>query len=158
MRFPGPSCRMPLRLLAVLMLVGLTMACNAGQAEQRVGTAAEAPAARATLPMAAPAELTAPATASAATPLPPGPDKGRSCSTDADCMVKDVGSCCGYRPQCLNKDTPTFPEQVKAKCAREGRVSACGVLAVSGCQCVSGKCENLLQSDQSLPAAPAPLQ
>ena len=72
-----------------------------------------------------------------------------ACKSDADCEVKDVGSCCGYRPQCLNRDAKTFPEQVKAKCAREGRVSTCGMLAVAGCQCLQGKCAALLQSDNS---------
>ena len=72
-----------------------------------------------------------------------------SCKSDADCVIKDVGSCCGYRPQCLNKEAKTFPDQVKAKCAREGRVSTCGMLAVIGCECVQGKCAAQLQSDNS---------
>ena len=155
------------RLLVALLLALVLAACNAGQAEQRE-IAAE-PAAPTTIDVpaepAAPAQpstdtaaSTATAPAATTTPVLPAPGKGRSCRTDADCAVKDVGSCCGYHPQCLNKDTPTFPEEVKARCAREGRVSTCGMLAVSGCQCVSGQCENLLQSDESLPAAPAPLK
>ena len=63
-----------------------------------------------------------------------------SCKTDDDCAVKDVGSCCGYYPRCLNKDSPTFPEQVKAQCAKQGRVGVCGFPAVSGCHCDQGKC------------------
>jgi hypothetical protein len=95
-----------------------------------------------------------------APPIVAESNKGRTCNSDADCAIKDVGSCCGYQPQCLNKDAPTFPEHVKAQCAREGRVSTCGMLAISGCQCRSGKCENVLQSDESMsaPAAPAPLK
>ena len=34
-----------------------------------------------------------------------------SCKTDDDCAIKDVGSCFGYRPACVNKASPTFPRQ-----------------------------------------------
>ena len=66
-----------------------------------------------------------------------------SCKTDADCVVKDVGNCCGYYPQCVNAGSPTFPEQVKAQCAKDGMASTCGFQEVGGCQCVQGRCENL---------------
>jgi hypothetical protein len=161
-----------LRSMAVLMLVAALSACNAGQAEQRA-TANEMAAPEvsattpvvATMPVGPAANIDEPATNPGATaastrPIVAQTNTGRSCNTDADCTIKDVGSCCGYRPQCLNKETPTFPEQVKEQCAREGRVSTCGMLAVSGCQCHSGKCDNVLQSDESMsaPAAPAPLK
>ncbi|MGH8029230.1 MAG: hypothetical protein ACREO3_04770 [Arenimonas sp.] len=64
-----------------------------------------------------------------------------SCHTDADCTIKDVGSCCGYRPQCVNKSSPTFPEQVKAACAQDGRMGICGFPAITGCTCTAGRCE-----------------
>ena len=86
--------------------------------------------------------------------MPPpslGQDSGRACKTSADCAVKDAGSCCGYRPVCVNKDTPTFPEKVKAACANEGRVGICGFQAIDGCECVSGKCEGLLMMENSAP-------
>ena len=151
-----------LRSLTMLALVVALAACNAGQAEQRAADNESAKPA-ATVPSAARAHVDAPAatpTAIATQPILAHVDKARSCNTDADCAIKDVGSCCGYHPQCLNKNTPTFPEQVKERCAREGRVSACGMLAISGCQCRSGKCENLLQSDESMaaPDASAPLK
>ena len=63
-----------------------------------------------------------------------------SCRTDSDCVVKDVGSCCGYSPRCVNKDSPTFPEQVKANCAMQGRMGICGFPAIEGCHCDQGKC------------------
>lgn len=63
-----------------------------------------------------------------------------SCSVDADCAVKDVGNCCGYYPACVNVDSPTFPEQVKARCEREGISSVCGFPEIRGCQCVEGRC------------------
>ena len=63
-----------------------------------------------------------------------------SCKTDADCAVKNVGNCCGYYPQCVNVDSKTFPEQVKAECAREGRSSICGFPSIESCTCNQGQC------------------
>ncbi|GAB3730013.1 hypothetical protein GCM10028794_04930 [Silanimonas algicola] len=64
-----------------------------------------------------------------------------SCTTDADCAVKDVGSCCGYSPACVNANSPTFPEQVKAECAKNDMQSICGFRDIAGCVCVEGRCE-----------------
>lgn len=64
-----------------------------------------------------------------------------SCRIDADCAVKNVGNCCGYYPACVNVDSPTFPDQVKAACAASGTSSICGFPAISGCECVQGRCE-----------------
>ncbi len=66
-----------------------------------------------------------------------------SCRTDADCTIKDVGNCCGYYPACVNVDSPTFPEQVKADCDASGRVGVCGFPSITGCQCVDGRCEGI---------------
>ncbi|MGL6289735.1 MAG: hypothetical protein ACRC2H_03500, partial [Silanimonas sp.] len=63
-----------------------------------------------------------------------------ACTTDADCAVKDVGSCCGYSPACVNKDSPTFPEQVKAECAKNDMQSICGFRDIEGCTCIEGRC------------------
>ena len=80
-----------------------------------------------------------------------GADAGRACGNDSDCAVKDAGSCCGYRPVCVNKGTPTFPEKVKAACAKEGRVGICGFQVVDSCQCVAGKCEGVPMMENSVP-------
>ncbi|WP_022968238.1 hypothetical protein [Arenimonas oryziterrae] len=63
-----------------------------------------------------------------------------TCKTDADCAIKDVGNCCGAYPACVNKDSPTFPAQVKAQCQKEGTMAVCGFPSINGCQCVQGKC------------------
>lgn len=154
---------MKLRTLASLAMALALAGCQAGRPGERAATLGEtAQASPAVVTAAAVAEAVVQpsGTATAGVSRLPASNPGRSCRSDADCAVKDVGSCCGYHPQCLNKDTPTFPEQVKEKCAREGRVSTCGMLAVSGCECVSGQCQNQLQSDESLlpPADPAPLK
>jgi len=62
------------------------------------------------------------------------------CKTDADCVVKNVGNCCGYYPACVNIDSPTFPEQVMAECARTDTMAVCGFRDIAGCQCVEGRC------------------
>ena len=75
-----------------------------------------------------------------------------SCTTDAHCTVKDVGNCCGYYPACVNVDSPTFPEQVKAACAESGTAGICGFPSISGCQCVENRCKaitKLLRDSES---------
>lgn len=64
-----------------------------------------------------------------------------SCQSDADCAVKNVGSCCGYHPGCVNKNSPTDPEGVKAQCAKQGMASVCGFQEISSCSCRQGRCE-----------------
>ena len=41
----------------------------------------------------------------------------------------------------MNTASPTFPDQVKAKCAQDGRVGICGFPAITGCKCTAGQCE-----------------
>ena len=69
---------------------------------------------------------------------PSNPD--RSCKTDADCVVKDVGNCCGYYPMCVNLNAKTDPEAVRDACAKRGVASVCGFPAISSCSCVKGQC------------------
>ena len=64
----------------------------------------------------------------------------RSCRTDADCAVKNVGNCCGAMPACVNKDSPTDPTGVQAQCAKEGMASVCGFTEIEGCRCAGGQC------------------
>ncbi|SDD35035.1 hypothetical protein SAMN04488509_102110 [Aquimonas voraii] len=71
--------------------------------------------------------------------MPAEPD--RRCSTDADCVVKNVGNCCGYYPACVNAQAPTFPEQVKAACEAQGLSSICGFQDITACACIEGRCE-----------------
>jgi len=94
-----------------------------------------------TSPVAAqPARPSAPATGQpAASPGTTAVD--RSCRTDADCTVKDVGSCCGHYPACVNVDSPTDPKGVQAACAKEGMMSVCGFPEIASCTCRQGQCE-----------------
>ena len=65
----------------------------------------------------------------------------RSCKTDADCTVKNVGNCCGYYPACVNVNSPTDPKGVQAECAKKGMMSVCGFPDISSCSCKQGQCE-----------------
>jgi hypothetical protein len=81
-------------------------------------------------------------------PLPPEilPEPAaldRTCRTDADCTVKNVGNCCGYYPSCVNVNSPTDPAGVQAECAARGLSSVCGFPEITGCQCVSGQCRDV---------------
>lgn len=78
-----------------------------------------------------------------AVPATPAIGKGvvdRSCKTDADCAIKDVGNCCGYYPACVNKDSPTDPAGVRAQCQSKGMVGVCGFPSITSCQCRNGQC------------------
>jgi hypothetical protein len=158
--------RNPLRALFLPLSLALLAACTApttNPAPEAPGTAqAQADAQEAAPPTATSrtrADSDTPGTpaSTAATPpikpprmsdpLPPevlpAPVKlDRSCRTDADCSVKDVGNCCGHYPSCVNVDSPTDPEGVQAQCAQRGMVSVCGHPVLEGCACVQGQCED----------------
>jgi hypothetical protein len=65
-----------------------------------------------------------------------------SCKSNADCVVKDVGNCCGYYPRCVNVNATVDPQAVQAQCARSGMASVCGFKTVEGCECVQGECRD----------------
>ena len=72
------------------------------------------------------------------------------CRTASDCAIKNVGNCCGAMPACVNRNSPTNPEAVKAQCARNRMMSTCGFKDVQSCSCVAGTCQ-----DSSGPAVEA---
>lgn len=80
----------------------------------------------------------------------------RSCRTDADCTVKDIGNCCGAYPACVSKDSPTDPAAVRAQCARTGSLSVCGFREIDGCRCIDGTCSELPAAAPLAPPAPEP--
>ncbi|RYD15189.1 MAG: hypothetical protein EOP90_09615 [Lysobacteraceae bacterium] len=71
---------------------------------------------------------------------PTVPEVDTRCRVDADCVVKDVGNCCGHYPACVHRDSPTFPDLVKADCERRGIAGVCGFPVIKGCACVDGRC------------------
>jgi hypothetical protein len=145
------------RVLATVSLLALATAC-APHGELGVAPAsaadASAPANAPASPDPAPVQPAAPVAAPSPTALPS--TDLLACTTDTDCAVKDVGSCCGARPACVRADAKTFPEQVKARCASEGRVSTCAFTAIEGCTCSAGRCAPIVASPG--PTSPQPVQ
>ena len=77
--------------------------------------------------------------------LPARPDLPRldfSCRSDADCVVRSVGSCCGAKPACVSKNAKVDPAAVQADCAARGLSSVCGFEDVQSCTCDAGTCRN----------------
>ena len=64
-----------------------------------------------------------------------------SCQQDTDCMVKDVHNCCGYYPDCVNKEADVSALTVNKICARHNLASVCGFPSIKKCACTKGKCE-----------------
>lgn len=134
------------RVAAVAVLALPLCACTAPQADAgRTPTSPETPAAAAPAPDPQTRRPVGPPRMS--DPLPPQRVReqpvvvDRSCRTDADCAVKDVGNCCGYYPACVNKDSPTDPAAVRAQCQRQGMASVCGFREISACICNAGQCQ-----------------
>ena len=70
-----------------------------------------------------------------------------SCHVDADCAVKNVGSCCGAYPACVNSASPTFPEKVKEQCGKSHQMGTCNIPVVDACTCVEGRCSDATGSN-----------
>ncbi|MET1024494.1 MAG: hypothetical protein ABWX87_09325 [Pseudoxanthomonas sp.] len=151
-------------LLALLASVSLLAGCAAPATTPATqtppsDTVAPAPAAN---PAPAPATGTpvdAPVTA-APSPAKVTPVKlDTGCKRDADCAVKNVGSCCGELPACVNADSPTDPAAVQAQCQASGRMGICGFRQISTCQCQAGTCmpvdDGPGTSNDPAPAPPA---
>ncbi len=88
-----------------------------------------------------------PATPSAAKLDRPTVTVDYSCTRDSDCVVKDVGNCCGYYPACVNVDSPTDPAAVQAECEKNDMQSICGFPEISSCACVENNCRAGTQSE-----------
>ena len=63
-----------------------------------------------------------------------------SCNSDQDCVVKNVGSCCGAMPACVNQASQTDPQGVQARCSAQDRESVCGFNPITACRCVRSQC------------------
>jgi hypothetical protein len=66
-----------------------------------------------------------------------------SCEQDSDCVVMNVGNCCGYYPECLHKSSTPDPSN---GCEFGGSTtSVCGFPSIEKCVCdleqLGGKCQ-----------------
>lgn len=73
-------------------------------------------------------------------PAAPTADAPKRCARDADCVVKDIGNCCGYYPACVHREQPVDPEGVQRRCREQGLSSICGFPEITACTCVDGTC------------------
>ena len=71
-----------------------------------------------------------------------------TCQKNSDCVIKDIGNCCGHYPVCTNVKTRAMPELMKNMCLNEGMASVCGYNAINRCECVSGRCEGLFDQQE----------
>jgi len=104
------------------------------------------------LPLAACTRVAPPATAQAATPVSAeqsAPVLDFSCQSDSQCVVKNVGNCCGYYPACVNQLSPTDPAGVQAQCAASETMGICGFPQISACACVNQRCEAVTDGAQA---------
>lgn len=140
-----------MRRLAVLLLgcllLSLLVACTAQTSSPTPAPAADAATPAAT--QAAP-EPAAPPVAQFPTPgqhsdalEPVAIAMDLSCASDDDCVVKNVGNCCGQFNACVNRGSPADPSAVMAQCAKEGKMSICGAPVIAGCACVQGQCRGV---------------
>ncbi len=140
-------------LAAAVLLAGCAAAANT-QAQQTPPSDTPTPS-----PAANPAPATGTPVEAGITPAP-SPARvtpvnvDTRCTSDAQCTVKNVGSCCGERPACVNADSPTDPAAVQAQCQASGRMGICGFRQISTCQCQSGTC-TAVDDGPHLPHAPA---
>ena len=122
-------------LPALLLLSALGLAACAAPQPPAEPDVTPPPMSRPLPPTPMPAEPAQPA------PVAGVPDLDRSCRVDADCAVKDVGSCCGYFPACVNVDAQPDPAAVQAACAESGMAGVCGFHEIEACSCVANTCQ-----------------
>jgi len=77
------------------------------------------------------------------------------CNSNADCEIKNVGSCCGEYLSCVNKDVIPDVEAVNKRCEESGISSICDYPVLIYCACVKNKC---VSNEQSIERAdPIPI-
>lgn len=73
-----------------------------------------------------------------------------SCHTNADCVIKNIGSCCGEYLACVNINSKPNIDYVKKKCEDMGVDSTCGFPSIDGCNCVDNICKSIVQEEKPL--------
>ncbi|CAG9940301.1 unnamed protein product [Clonostachys rosea f. rosea IK726] len=62
-----------------------------------------------------------------------------ACTADSDCVIRNVGNCCGYYPKCANADA-----ELPDPCPGPGMAGVCGFPTIDSCKCGShGGCISL---------------
>lgn len=63
-----------------------------------------------------------------------------SCTQNLDCEIKDVSNCCGYYPECVNKNAIVNSTFVMEECQKEALGGACGFPSINTCKCENNLC------------------
>jgi len=62
------------------------------------------------------------------------------CNTNSDCEIKDIGSCCGEYPRCVNKEFIPDIDAVINECKESGISSTCEFPVIIYCACIKNSC------------------
>ncbi|MBD3252442.1 hypothetical protein GF386_01800 [Candidatus Pacearchaeota archaeon] len=62
------------------------------------------------------------------------------CSSNDDCLVKNIENCCGYYPKCINKTAILNPEIVRNLCNE--RNETCHNIVITYCRCQGSSSSN----------------
>ncbi|MBS3074963.1 hypothetical protein J4429_00730 [Candidatus Pacearchaeota archaeon] len=63
-----------------------------------------------------------------------------TCEQPEDCEIKDVRNCCGYHPECVNKNSIVNASLVKELCEHGAQTGLCGYKDIKSCKCEKNKC------------------
>lgn len=63
------------------------------------------------------------------------------CEHDSDCVVRDIGNCCGTYLACVNTRAQVDPSAVQKECREKDMPGICGWPDISACSCVEGVCQ-----------------
>jgi hypothetical protein len=84
------------------------------------------------------------ATVDAGTGTAPATDAGSTsssayaCKVNLDCVITNVGNCCGYYPRCANVSATFVPPVCTG-----GQAGACGFPSIDSCECRQNTCVSL---------------
>ena len=67
----------------------------------------------------------------------------KSCNTSNECVIANIGNCCGYYPTCLNKDAKPDADFVNRICNKASIAGMCGFPSIESCECIENRCENV---------------
>ena len=140
-----------MKTITSCLFASLLLAVLAGCPQRPAATTGETSVTTPLPAQTAPASVNPRAAPRMSTPMPPQvlPPQASSsdavtidyaCHVDSDCAIKDVGSCCGAKPACVNKDSPADPAGVRAQCAKEHLISSCAIRSITQCGCEQHHC------------------
>ena len=79
-----------------------------------------------------------------ATKPPPEHFLDYGCQVHEDCVVMNVGNCCGYYPECVHKSSTPDPSK---SCPQDGDgdeiMGICGWTEIEKCVCESNRCQGI---------------